>query len=234
MLSLYDSFEEEEPNENIVLYVNDIYKTIQGEGEYVGKPAVFVRLQGCDVGCSWCDSKNTWKKGGKPMTIREIADEVNGLCEEAIDCIWLTGGEPCQQSGTYQLMKFLDYGRFLFAVETSLLGEFCIEMRLFDHVIFSPKFHYMEKYKEMIEARKEEFYYNEIKAVIENEQDIESLDMLIELLYNHGYIERGERLWFLRVQPVWGNKESLEICKNYCLEKGYNLSLQMHKYIGLK
>ncbi len=42
--------------------INEMFQTLQGEGYYTGVPAIFIRLQGCPVGCSWCDTKHTWEK----------------------------------------------------------------------------------------------------------------------------------------------------------------------------
>lgn len=71
--------------------VNEIYPfTIQGEGLQAGIPMSFIRLQGCPVGCEWCDTKYTWYHGGKVMHVSEIVDQLgptNWVC--------VTGGEPC-------------------------------------------------------------------------------------------------------------------------------------------
>lgn len=68
--------------------VNEIFSSIQGEGFWSGTPATFIRLQGCNVGCEWCDTKYTWGKGGKKMTIERIMQDVEpGLAV-------ITGGEP--------------------------------------------------------------------------------------------------------------------------------------------
>lgn len=54
--------------------INEIFQTIQGEGVFTGVPAVFIRLQGCPVGCSWCDTKQTWdKEPAKETTLGDIA-----------------------------------------------------------------------------------------------------------------------------------------------------------------
>lgn len=68
--------------------VNEIFNSVQGEGVLVGTPATFIRLQGCTVGCKWCDSKLTWAKGGTGMRSEDIVNAVVGM--HAI----ITGGEP--------------------------------------------------------------------------------------------------------------------------------------------
>jgi len=68
--------------------VNEIFHSIQGEGFYMGMPATFIRLQGCPVGCSWCDTKYTWEKGGMRMPIARIVNEIK------YPHIIITGGEP--------------------------------------------------------------------------------------------------------------------------------------------
>lgn len=68
--------------------VNEIFDSIQGEGFWTGVPSTFVRLQGCNLRCSWCDSKETWSGHVEKMTSEEILSKVH--CEHVI----ITGGEP--------------------------------------------------------------------------------------------------------------------------------------------
>lgn len=68
--------------------VNEIFHTIQGEGMHSGLPATFIRLQGCTVGCPWCDTKYTWKKGGTSMETEDIVAQVQHKM------VVVTGGEP--------------------------------------------------------------------------------------------------------------------------------------------
>lgn len=89
---------------NVTYQVNELFTSIQGEGMMTGSKATFIRLQGCTVGCPWCDSgpladqlfgrqtngltRNTWAKGGKRMTIDEIVRQVDQMH------VVITGGEP--------------------------------------------------------------------------------------------------------------------------------------------
>jgi organic radical activating enzyme len=83
--------------------VSECFLSIQGEGPSAGTPAHFVRLQGCDVGCHWCDSKYTWgTSGGHATTVEETLDEARALGEAPL--IVITGGEPLQQDGVYSLI----------------------------------------------------------------------------------------------------------------------------------
>ena len=56
--------------------INEIFKSIQGEGSYTGSPVMFIRLQGCSVGCAWCDTKHSWDDGDYFMTIDELIDQL--------------------------------------------------------------------------------------------------------------------------------------------------------------
>lgn len=71
--------------------LNELFWSIQGEGTHAGRTAVFVRLQGCPVGCPWCDSKLTWYAGGEPLNADAIAARVRMLPS---DLVVITGGEP--------------------------------------------------------------------------------------------------------------------------------------------
>ena len=68
--------------------VNEIFTSVQGEGIWTGVSATFIRLQGCPVGCPWCDTKYTWAKGGFKMSVSEIVNRVT------TKHVVVTGGEP--------------------------------------------------------------------------------------------------------------------------------------------
>jgi len=85
------------------LRVSECFLSVQGEGPSAGTPAHFVRLQGCDVGCHWCDSKYTWGvSGGREIAVDDVLEEVRALGEAPM--LVLTGGEPLEQSGVYELI----------------------------------------------------------------------------------------------------------------------------------
>ncbi|PZS00107.1 MAG: 7-carboxy-7-deazaguanine synthase QueE [Chloroflexi bacterium] len=74
------------------LQLNEHFWSIQGEGAHAGRTAVFLRLQGCPVGCSWCDSKLTWYAGGERVAVEAIPEIVSVYPESEL--IVITGGEP--------------------------------------------------------------------------------------------------------------------------------------------
>jgi 7-carboxy-7-deazaguanine synthase len=97
--------------------VSEIFYSIQGEGATAGLPAVFVRLQGCTVGCAWCDTKYAWDpEAGRGMALGAIVDEVSGFpCRRVV----LTGGEPLESPLFVPLLRALGSRGFAVEVETS-------------------------------------------------------------------------------------------------------------------
>lgn len=84
--------------------VSEIFLSLQGEGPSAGTPAHFVRLQGCDVGCVWCDSKYTWDAaGGHERSATAILDEALALGPS--DLVVVTGGEPLEHQGLADLLE---------------------------------------------------------------------------------------------------------------------------------
>jgi len=78
------------------LRISEIFTSVQGEGPSVGTPSVFVRLQGCDVGCAWCDTKYSWDaRRGQAMTLDAVLDRVK---EAATANVVVTGGEPLEHA----------------------------------------------------------------------------------------------------------------------------------------
>ena len=100
------------------MQITEIYKSLQGESTYAGLPCVFVRLTGCNLRCSWCDSEYTFQ-GGRKMTVEEVRDEVSRLSPGG-GLVEITGGEPMlQEREVVPLMKLLLQEGYKVLLETS-------------------------------------------------------------------------------------------------------------------
>jgi 7-carboxy-7-deazaguanine synthase len=97
--------------------IAETFFSIQGEGPTAGLPAVFVRLQGCSVGCEWCDTKYTWDpEGGRDVELDALVAEVAAFpCRRAV----ITGGEPIESPLFLPLAAALSERGFTLEVETS-------------------------------------------------------------------------------------------------------------------
>ena len=93
--------------------IAECFFSIQGEGVTVGMPAVFIRLQGCSVGCSWCDTKYSWDPaGGHQVTLEALIEDVRAFpCRRAV----VTGGEPLESSLFTPLVEALNACGFTFS-----------------------------------------------------------------------------------------------------------------------
>jgi len=148
-----------------VLAINEEFFSIQGEGIHTGVPMYFVRLQGCDVGCYFCDTKYTWKDKSADIYENDIADRAFHLGAKWI-CI--TGGEPYEQNLAVLVAVAHDNG-LKTQVETS--GGAPWQDAKIDWITLSPKdlftkpdFQTHEEYKERA---------NEIKCVVTKQKDIQ-------------------------------------------------------------
>src|SRR5947207_2104835 len=100
------------------MQITEIYKSIQGESTYAGLPCVFVRLTGCNLRCSWCDSEYTFY-GGHKMALEQVIDEVQRLSPKG-GLVEITGGEPMLQQGeVIPLMRALTDAGYDVLLETS-------------------------------------------------------------------------------------------------------------------
>ena len=119
--------------EGLYLPLMEAFHTIQGEGFFSGKPAFFLRIGGCDVGCQWCDVKESWDPSKHKLTsVQSIVDEIK---KYNTDTVVITGGEPLMWDLSY-LTKSLKTLSYQIHLETSgtypLSGDF-------DWICLSPK-----------------------------------------------------------------------------------------------
>lgn len=192
--------------------VEDFY-TIQGEGFHSGKPAYFIRLGGCDVGCRWCDAKYTWNPKLYPPT--DIDTVVERAASYPARAIVLTGGEPL----LYPLDPLCDAlherGLEIF-LETS--GSHPFSGR-FDWVCLSPK----RQQPPLKEAYR---HADELKVIIEQEEDFAWAEQ------NAREVSKKCRLY---LQPEWSRSEEMmpRIVEYAKAHPAWNISIQSHKYMRI-
>jgi len=115
------------------MVITEIFKSIQGEGTRAGLPCIFVRLTGCNLRCTWCDTAYAFH-GGKKMSVEEVLARVDELAggpemsgsEAAVPLVELTGGEPLLQEEIYPLAEKLLAANYMVMIETSgerFIGE---------------------------------------------------------------------------------------------------------------
>ena len=191
----------------------EAFYTLQGEGFYQGKAAYFIRLGGCDVGCFWCDVKESWDSSIHPqISIEEIVSAA-AINEGRLAVI--TGGEPLLHNLdelTYQLHE----AGFQTNIETS--GSSPISGN-WDWICLSPKKFKAPLPEVLVKA-------NELKVVIYNKHDFKWAEQ-------HAMQTSAQCKLYL--QPEWSKaSEVTPLIVNYIKENPqWQLSIQMHKYINV-
>lgn len=191
----------------------EAFYTIQGEGFHQGKAAYFIRLGGCDVGCHWCDVKESWDADAHPkVSVEEI---VENAMEYPAGIAVVTGGEPLMYDLT-ALTNGLKAAGFQTHIETS--GAYPLTGH-WDWITFSPK-----KFKLPVDNFGA--YANELKAIIYNQSDFE---------FAEKYADRMNYLSKLFLQPEWDKeKEVMPLIIDYVkAHPQWQISLQTHKYINV-
>lgn len=192
--------------------VEDFY-TIQGEGFHTGKPAYFIRLGGCDVGCRWCDAKYTWNPRIFPPT------DVDVVVERALQCaakaIVITGGEPLLYPLEELTAKLRERGLEIF-LETSGTHPFSGD---FDWVCLSPK-------RQMPPLSEAFGRAHELKVIIQTVEDFAWAEE------NAARVGRYCRLY---LQPEWSVFESImpEIVEYAKQNPKWSISVQTHKFMKI-
>jgi 7-carboxy-7-deazaguanine synthase len=195
------------------LPVMEYFYTLQGEGFHQGRAAYFIRLGGCDVGCVWCDVKESWDASAHPrMTINELVSAVKAT---PVKLVVITGGEPLMHN-LDALTGELQEAGFETNIETS--GSYPLSGK-WDWICLSPK-----KFKAPLPGILP--VAHELKVVIFNQSDF---------LWAEQYAAQVSPSCRLYLQPEW-DKASLmtPLIIDYIKENPkWELSLQIHKYINV-
>lgn len=100
--------------------INEIFLSIQGEGNYLGLPCIFVRTQGCNLHCPFCDTKDTWKGGIEDKDVDTVFGDINRIYNaNKVNLVVITGGEPCLQPDLQDLVDKLIVNGYTVAIETN-------------------------------------------------------------------------------------------------------------------
>ena len=219
--------------------INEVFESIQGEGTHTGVPSIFIRLQGCPVGCPWCDTKHTWaidenlkvdatqvmgEKGESDYWFEHTPAQLLALFAghnyQASNVI-LTGGEPCMYDLRPLSDTLLAQG-YTVQIETS--GTYEILTHPDTWVTVSPKVN-MPGGRDVLKSAV--LRANEIKHPVAMQKHIEELEQVLTLL-------DGSIRPLIYLQPISQQKRATDLCIKTCIAKNWRLSLQTHKFIGIE
>jgi organic radical activating enzyme len=200
-------------NDGKNLPIMESFYTLQGEGFHSGRAAYFIRLSGCDVGCVWCDVKESWET--QPEQVKSIDEIVNWVVTYPSKFVVLTGGEPAMYN-LNELVEKLKENKMYVAIETS--GVYPLNGSV-DWYTFSPK-----KFKKPCDEAYEKA--NELKVVIYNKSDFKwALEHQVKVNSN----------CLLYLQPEWSKLDEMTpLIVDFIKENpDWKMSLQSHKYINI-
>lgn len=188
------------------------FYTIQGEGYHTGTAAYFIRIGGCDVGCHWCDVKESWNAELHPPTDTDLIVE---NATKYAETVVVTGGEPLMWDMSLLTQKLRENNRKVH-IETS--GSYPLSGN-WDWICLSPK-----KNKLPIQTVYEAA--NELKVIIHNQHDFVFAEEQAEKV-------NPDAIFFL--QPEWSKKETITpLIVDYVMKNPkWRISLQTHKYLNI-
>jgi 7-carboxy-7-deazaguanine synthase len=218
--------------------INELFETIQGEGAFTGQPSIFIRLQGCPVACSWCDTKHTWdinledevntsamltkKEESQTWSALSVTDVLAVISAQGYQAkhIVITGGEPAMVD-LLPLCEALEQQGLSCQLETS--GTFELKVSEKCWVTVSPKVNMKGGYKILNSAM---LRANEIKHPVATEQHVDDLKAL---LVEHKITDTQVYL-----QPISQKDRATTLAIKTCIENNWRLSVQVHKYLGIE
>jgi 7-carboxy-7-deazaguanine synthase len=203
--------EKELLRKGIKLPIMEEFYSIQGEGYNTGKPAYFIRVGGCDVGCHWCDVKESWNPNLHPLT--NVEQIVNNIQDYPAKSIVITGGEPLIYNLDNLTQQLANNGVEVF-LETS--GAHSLS-GVWHWICLSPK----KNLPPLPEVYKRA---DELKVIVYNKDDIK---------WAESHAEKVGEECKLYLQPEWSNRDKvMPMIVDYVMgNPKWNISLQTHKYL---
>ncbi len=191
----------------------EAFYTIQGEGFHSGRAAYFIRTAGCDVGCVWCDVKESWDENAHPKV--SIQSIIEGVKASKTDFVVITGGEPAMYDLLPLTTALKEIGMEI-AIETS--GAYKLSGKI-DWVCLSPK-----KFKFPLDENYGEA--DELKMIIFNKSDFKWAEELKQK------VKADCKLY---LQTEWDKSaQMLPLIIDYVKQNTeWNISLQTHKYLNI-
>lgn len=214
--------------------VVETFHSLQGEGTHAGRSAFFLRLGGCNVGCPWCDTKESWPAGAHPQrTFAELAEEAATAATAGAAFVVITGGEPLHHSlgALCTVLRRATTPPLALHLETSGVDPLS---GTFDWITLSPKRH-RPPTRELLAA------CHELKVVIHEPEDL----AFAEAMAAAAHIARSEEGRAsqaptrpgpeLLLQPGWGSDGGQALAVNFVRSQpAWRLSLQTHKWLGVR
>ncbi len=204
-----------------MLKVNEIFYSIQGESSLAGFPCIFIRLTGCNLRCTYCDTEYAFYEG-KDYSIEKIMNEISEFNCKLVE---ITGGEPLLQKDVYQLIDILCEKQFSVMIETS--GSISIQdvnplvKIIMDLKCPSSGMMHKNLYDNIAFLKTSD----EVKFVIGSREDY---DWVLKTIVEYSLSEKCQILF----SPVFGRIEPVTLV-NWILQDNLQIrfQLQLHKYI---
>lgn len=219
--------------------INEIFQTIQGEGAFTGVPSIFIRLQGCPVGCPWCDTQHTWEQLPEHEVAREQvvnkgeaqptwanfspAELVQTLTDAGFTAthVVITGGEPAMFD-LRPLGEALEAVGCRLQIETS--GTFELKLTPNTWVTVSPKLDMPGGFMVRPDCMQRA---DEVKHPVAMQKHIDALDKLLQQC-------PPKPTAIISLQPISQRPRATELAIATCIERNWRLSVQLHKYLAIE
>lgn len=209
------------------LWITEIFLSIQGESTWSGLSCTFVRLTGCPLRCTWCDTEYAFQ-GGTQMTFDEIVEKVRRHASQVVE---ITGGEPLAQTGAFDLVNRLIEEGYTVLVETS--GAFDIApLDTRAHKIMDLKCPGSGEHHRNLWANLDHLTArDEVKFVVKNRADYQWARSTIQDRGLDRKMADGS-LRALLISPVWGEVDLKDLAKWILADKlPVRFQIQVHKLI---
>ena len=213
----------QEPTGSSPLPVVEIFHSLQGEGIHGGRSAFFIRLGGCQVGCSWCDTKHSWPQEVHPQRpVEDLAAETAAAASAGAAFVVITGGEPLEHN-LKPLCEALRPIGVPLHLETSGVGQLT---GAFAWITLSPKPHRPPE-QEVLTA------CDELKVVVHEASDLAFAEAMAAGS-NQGR-NADQAAPELLLQPGWQSAAGQQLAIDYVRSHPeWRLSLQTHKWLGVR